>query len=85
MVEVAVDHWSLDKRIPLALIMAIVLQTGSIAFYMGALSVRVSQIEERVLGQAKNSDRITGVEVQLRAIDSTLQRFERILEKVVVK
>ncbi len=76
-------HWSFDKRIPLALIMAIILQTGSIAFFMGALSVRVGQNEQRLAMSAGDSARLTGVEVQLRSIDGTLQRFERILEKSV--
>ena len=76
-------HWTIDKRVPLALIMAIVLQTGSIAFFMGALSVRVSQNEQRLEMSAGNSARLTGVEVQLRAIDGTLQRFERLLERTV--
>lgn len=73
----AEEHWTLDKRIPLALIFAIVLQTSGFAFWVGTLSTRVEQLEAAVTRRAADPDRITRLEVRLETVLESVKRIER--------
>lgn len=73
--------WHLDKRIPVALIVTLALQTAGVFFWMGQLSVRIDQLESQVLRAATNSDRLTRLEVQLEQASQTLGRIETRLER----
>lgn len=73
--------WHLDRRIPVALIITLGLQTAGVFFWMGQLSVRIDQLEAQVLRAATNSDRLTRLEVQLEQVGLTLQRIDQKLEK----
>lgn len=77
----ATGGWHLDKRIPVALIVTLALQTAGVFFWMGQLSVRIDQLEAQVLRSSKNSDRLTRLEVQLENMDNTLQRIDERLER----
>jgi len=70
------NHWSVDKRIPLALILTLLLQTGGFAFWMGQLTTRLAQVEKTVDAGATNGDRLTRVEVKLETINSAINRVE---------
>jgi len=73
--------WHLDKRIPVALIVTLALQTAGVFFWMGQLSVRIDQLESQVLRSATNSDRLTRLEVQLEQVTQSLDRIESRLER----
>ncbi len=55
--------WQIDKKIPVALIFTLLIQTAGFAFWMGQLSVRIDQLEATNLRYATNSDRLTRLEV----------------------
>jgi len=64
----AADHWDLDKRIPIAIVAAIVVQTASIMFWVGSIDTRVAMLEG---SQAANQDvreRVIRMEEQLKHI-----------------
>lgn len=73
----AAGGWHLDKRIPVALIVTLGLQTAGVFFWMGQLSVRIDQLENQVLRAATNSDRLTRLEVQLENMGLTLERIDQ--------
>ena len=73
--------WHLDKRIPVALIITLGLQTAGVFFWMGQLSVRIDQLENRALSAATNSDRLTRLEVQLEQVGATLERIDQRMER----
>jgi len=73
--------WHFDKRIPVALIITLGLQTAGVFFWMGQLSVRIDQLENRALSAATNSSRLTRLEVQLEQVGATLKRIEQRMER----
>lgn len=75
------EHWTLDKRIPLALIITIAIQTAGFAFYMGDLSARLSQTEKVLDSKTKDSDRLTRLEVQLENLRASILRIEQAVTK----
>ena len=81
--------WHLDKRVPIALIVAIALQTGAGFFWAGAINHRVASIETRQnLADARMLDqnhesRIAVLESQYLLINASLAEIERRLSDVL--
>jgi hypothetical protein len=73
-------HWHLDRRVPLAMITAIMMQTGVFIWWAAQLSERVNTLERGAITTAPNSERITRMEVRLEGIGQTVQRIERLIE-----
>jgi hypothetical protein len=74
-------HWHLDKRVPIALIVTIVLQTGGIVWWAASMSERISYLERRETATAPQADRLTRVEVQIEAIREGVGRIERMISR----
>lgn len=77
------DHWSVDKRIPLALVLAIAVQTGAAVWWAATISGRVDSVMMRVAtiekdGEAAGElkDRIVRLEVTSETTAATLMRME---------
>ena len=80
------NHWTLDKRVPLVLVLAIVLQTGGIVWWAATqnaataqnaedtaeLALRVERIE---LSAPTVSERLTRVETTLSIQTGVLQQI----------
>jgi hypothetical protein len=73
-------HWHLDRRVPLAMILAIGLQTSGVIWWGSSLNERVNQLEQRAVVMAPQSDRITRMEVKLENIEKFMVRIERFIE-----
>lgn len=56
-------EWHLDKRVPIALIMALVLQTTSIIWWAANLDNRVAQNEKVLTDFTEYRDRVLKVEI----------------------
>ncbi len=61
-------HWHLDKRVPIALIVTIVIQTGGMAWWASNLSTRVDLLEKQHTSITPNVERIVRLETQIEAI-----------------
>jgi len=68
--------WHLDKRVPISLIMAILLQTGVFVWWGAQTSEKVSVLKERLDAIAPNSDRLTRVEVKVDTVQQSINRIE---------
>lgn len=72
--------WHFDKRVPVALILTILLQTGGFFFWMGQISTRIENLEERVAFTARNNDRLTRLEAVLDNVNEGVNKLERKIE-----
>ena len=75
------QHWHLDKRIPLALIMTILLQTAGGVWWAATLTERVTIMERTMAYNAPQSDRLTRVEVKIDTINDSLVEIKASLRK----
>lgn len=82
MAEGKETHWSLDRRVPLALVVTIVVQTVVFAFWLGTVSARLTSVEATVDRFSANSDRLTRLEVQLENIRDTVERIDKRMENL---
>ena len=80
------NGWHLDKRVPITIIMALILQTVGIiaggAFYAGATNQRLSAIEDWMRARPATlpidlDRRLATVEANQIAIQAQLNRIER--------
>ena len=74
-------HWHLDKRVPLALIVTIVVQTAGLVWWASSLSERVNSLERTREATAPQADRLTRVEVKLEVMQQGIERIERLIRK----
>jgi hypothetical protein len=75
------SHWTLDRRVPLALILALILQTGGLVWWASSLSERVNTLERRAEATAPQGDRLTRVEVKLEGVQSGIDEIKRLIRR----
>ena len=73
--------WQIDRKVPLALVFMLLLQTGSAFWWASALNARVSALEDRVTATAPQGDRLTRVEVKLESALDGIAEGKAILRK----
>lgn len=69
--------WHLDKRVPLALILALALQTGTFGFWLGSVQNRVTNLEQRSSLNEEVRERLVRVETLLEGVVSRMDRRDR--------
>lgn len=74
-------HWHLDKKVPLALILTIVIQTVGIVWWAATTSERVTTLERRVDATAPQGDRLTRVEVKIEAVQEGISEIKRMIRR----
>lgn len=74
MIVVARDeHWTLDKRVPLAIVFALLAQLVGFAWYAARLDSRIENLETR---QQENKELLTSVDREARDVFGRLVRLE---------
>jgi len=66
-----------EKKLTLAVILAVVLESSGVLIWAGAASERLKEVEVRVAAQAAMSDRLARVEVHLELAAAQLNRIEK--------
>ncbi len=75
------NAWHLDKKVPLALIVTILVQTGGIVWWGATTSERLNAVEKRVEMTAPQGDRLTRVEVKVDNALDGISEIKSILRK----
>ena len=86
-------RWHLDKRLPIGIILAIILQTAALGMYLGRLDSRVSAIEGSRFTAAQgaalradvdhNREDLIALEARtIKSLDEIRYLLERIREKL---
>lgn len=76
-----VQRWSIDKHIPVALILSIVIQTAGIIWWASSITARVDALERSLADSRNLPERIARVEGFLTSINDTLSRIDRKLDQ----
>ena len=84
----ASGSWHLDKRVPLALIVTIALQTAGAFYWAGVINRRVEHVEDRLeriettIGVQRHEARISVIESNISGIRVTLNRMEAKIDQL---
>ena len=68
------------RRLPLALILTLVVQTGAGLLWAGAAAERISAMEQRLDKAASISERLARLEAEVEAARASLTRLEALLD-----
>ena len=77
-------HWTVDRRVPLALILTIVTQTAGIVWWASAQSARLDSAETRLaaIESVKTETRLVRLEETMANLKPTLDRIETKLDRL---
>lgn len=80
-------HWALDKRIPMATLAALVMQTSGMVWWAAALQTKVDNNEKALvridmLGSPITRERLVVLENARIIMDDRLKRIEAGVEKI---
>ena len=81
--------WHLDKKVPIALIVAIFAQTGGMIWWASSLNQRVSSLEQSQAVTASSaplqSDRLARVEVKVETVQRDVTEIKADIKSLVRK
>jgi hypothetical protein len=78
-------HWHLDRKVPLALIFAILGQTAAGIWWASTISSRVDYAERRLEAMAPQADRVTRVEVKIEGVQSDVSEIKQDVKRLLSK
>lgn len=81
MSESSEKRWHLDKRIPIALIITLALQTAAGIWWASSLSERVNTLERDSAKSAPNVERIVRLETRIEAVVEGIGEIKRLLRR----
>lgn len=71
--------WHLDRKVPIAVIVTIMLQTGAIIWWAAGASERITALERQAAAAGPQSERLTRVETKLEAVTEGITEIKTIL------
>ena len=77
------ESWHLNKKVPIALILTIVVQTAGAVWWVALLESRLSRAEEALLIQRDDPVRLARLEGFRDDLQRRFDRFEAKLDKLI--
>lgn len=77
------EHWHLDKRVPLALILTIFLQTATVVWWASGVNARVAQLEAKAVRADAATNDIAALKVRLDNLDQATKRIEDKVDRLI--
>jgi hypothetical protein len=72
-------EWHLDKKVPIALIATLILQTTAIVWWAANLSTRVDALERQYLATVPRMESVIRLETKVDGLTSGLQELKAML------
>jgi hypothetical protein len=80
-------HWTLDRRVPIAIILSLIIQTlGAVwwaASFSASMEARVNSLEATNEAKSNLGERMASVEAQLGFINGAVARIENKIDRAV--
>ena len=81
------NRFYIDRRIPIALILALLAQTMGAAWWASSMNSRVNVIERSIADRSpfisRNSDRLTKVETKLESIEHNTSEIQHDVKRLL--
>lgn len=76
-------QWSWDKRIPIALVLTVGIQTAGMVWWAASLTSRVTNLETALAASTGQDGRIIRVETKLEGVSDDLGRIEEKVDRLI--
>lgn len=73
------SNWHLDKKVPIALILAMAMQTAGVVWWGATTSERLSALERKADAVAPQAERLARVETKLESVQNGISEIKSIL------
>ena len=83
--ETSPSNWRIDKQIPIAVIVAMLMQTGAIIWWAAHMDSRVMVLEATSIQSSLLLDRVSRMEEKVTALKETTQAMNEKLETMIAK
>jgi len=80
-IDTSDSSWHLDRKVPVAIILALLMQTGGIVWWGATAAERLNALERKVESAAPQADRLTKVETRLEAVQDGISEIKSILRR----
>lgn len=77
----ASSGWSIDRKVPLAVVMTLLVQTGGVVWWASSTNARLANVESKVETIFPQGDRLTRVEVKVESALDGIAEIKAILRK----
>ena len=77
-----VQHWSVDKRVPVALIVTLLIQTGAAIWWGARIDSRVEFLERQNVVTAPHAERIIRLEEKVGTIKDGVDDIRMMLRRI---
>jgi hypothetical protein len=78
------EHWHVDKKVPLALIIALTAQTAFGVWWASGINTRVENLERQVSGYSLTNERVIRIEGKIDSFKETLIDIKAAVRPTVV-
>ncbi len=75
------SSWHLDRKVPVAIILTLMMQTAGIVWWGATASERLNALERKVDLAAPQADRLTKVETRLEAVQDGISEIKFLLRR----
>ena len=75
------SNWHLDKKVPIAMILAIAIQTGGMVWWAASASERINALERKAEVAAPQAERLARVETNLESVKDGILEIKSILRR----
>jgi hypothetical protein len=75
------EHWAIERKIPIAMLTALAIQTGVWIWQAAAASARLDQLEKKVEAMVPQGERIVRVETKTDLMIAALAEVRDILRQ----
>jgi len=75
-------RFEFDRRIPLALLFGLLLQTGGVLFWAGSAAERINEVERQTRANTSVIERVVRLESEVTAQHETLARIETKIDRL---
>jgi hypothetical protein len=73
--------WHLDRKVPIALILALAIQTSAVSWWAATLSARVDLLERQAVAIGPQAERIIRLETKVDGITGGLSEIKALIDR----
>lgn len=73
--------WHLDRKVPIALILALAFQTSAVSWWAATLSARVDLLERQAVAIGPQAERIIRLETKVDGIAGGLSEIKALIDR----
>lgn len=81
MIEMDEEHWHIDRRIPVAVLLTLSLNLGAFVWWAASSNERLNSVETFMRNQTSNSERLVRLETEIKHVRDGMLEIKSLLQQ----